>query len=45
MIKFPLFQKNVIVGLILSDASLPPSKLAKNVPLTFVQSIDKFEYL
>jgi hypothetical protein len=42
--ELPPYHKSVVVGLILSDGSLPPSKLAKNVPLIFGQSFDHFEY-
>jgi len=42
--ELPPYHKSVVVGLILSDGSLPPSKLAKNVPLIFAQSLDHFEY-
>jgi hypothetical protein len=44
IIKFSLYHRSVIIGLILSDGSLPPSKLAKNVPLMFAQSLKNFKY-
>jgi hypothetical protein len=44
MMKLPSFHKSVVVGLILSDGSLPPSKFNKNVPLIFGQSFNHFYY-
>lgn len=46
MIKFPPYQKGIIIGLILSDAPLRfASKTSKNALLVFKQSLSHSEYV
>jgi len=45
MIKLPKFQYSVIIGLILSDASLGYSHRSINVKLTLQQSLSHSQYL